>query len=229
MGICLIKSGQLEEAWTMFGMIIRMAHSIRLHRDPDTLRLALSPCERAVRRRIWWAILHLDQYLSTILCRPLGIPDAGSCAPPRSLATNTVELRLDTVLIESTIATREILSFQGCANPDKIAQFTRRLLSLWHTMPETLRFEESWFEANYKLPEWPLDILSASSYQHKDFRALSTILTPSRSLCRSSIPDSTAQQPRRHTHLGNEAHTTLARQRKTSSLSRPQDPLTPFP
>jgi hypothetical protein len=35
-------------------------------------------------------------------------------------------------------------------------------LGLWDTMPETLQFNESWTRAETTLPEWPLDVMSAS-------------------------------------------------------------------
>ena len=161
-GLCLIKSGHLEDAWVMFGMITRLAQSIGLHRDPDTIFPALSPYERTVRRHIWWGTLHMDQYLSNMLCRPLGIPNTGNCGPPKSFATNPLELRLSAIIIQSTIVTREILSSDSCISPDRVASYTERLLDLWSTMPEALRFEKSWFEADRSLPEWPLDIMSAS-------------------------------------------------------------------
>lgn len=161
-GLCLIKSGQLEDAWTMFGVVIRLAQSVGLHRDPGTIHPPLSPYECAVRRHIWWAMLHMDQHLSNMLCRPLGIFDAGDCSPPKSFATNPVELRLDSTIIESTIVTREVLSFQGHLTPEKVAEFTGRLLVLWSNVPESLRFKESWFEMDHTLPEWPLEIIAAS-------------------------------------------------------------------
>jgi len=161
-GLCLIKSGHLEDAWVMFGTITRLAQSIGLHRDPDTIFPALSPYERTVRRHIWWGTLHMDQYLSNMLCRPLGIPNTGNCGPPTSFATNPLELRLSAIIIQSTIVTREILSSDSCISPDRVASYTEKLLDLWSTMPEALRFEKSWFEADLSLPEWPLDIMSAS-------------------------------------------------------------------
>lgn len=168
-GLCLIKSGQLEDVWTMFGMITRLAQSIGLPRDPDTVYPALSPYERTVRRHIWWAMLHMDQHLSNMLCRPLGIPNAGNCDPPKSFASNPLELRLSAIIIESTIVTREILSFDGSISPDRVATYTGKLLDLWSTMPEALRLKESWFEGNCSLPEWPLDIMSASKCYPHDF------------------------------------------------------------
>lgn len=97
-----------------------------------------------------------------MLCRPLGISNTGNCDPPKSFATNPLELRLSAITIDSTILTREILSLDGCISLDKVATYTGKLLDLWSTMPEALRFEESWLEANFALPEWPLDIISAS-------------------------------------------------------------------
>ena len=111
----------------------------------------------------------MDQHLSNMLCRPLGIHNAGNCDPPKSFATNPLELRLSAIIIESTIVTREILSFDGSISPDRVATYTEKLLDLWSTMPEALRLKESWFEGNCSLPEWPLDIMSASKCYPHDF------------------------------------------------------------
>lgn len=161
-GLCLIKSGLLENAWTTFGVITRLAQSIELHRDPEKIYPPLPPYERTVRRHVWWAMLHMDQYLSNMLCRPLGIFNTGNCDPPKSFATNPLELRLSSIIIDSTILTREILSLDGRISPDKVATYTEKLLELWSTMPEALRFEERWLEDRSSLPEWPLDVMSAS-------------------------------------------------------------------
>lgn len=123
-GLCLIKSGLLEDAWTTFGTTTRLAQSIGLHRDPETILPPLSPYERTVRRHIWWAMLHMDQHLSNMLCRPLGIFNTGNCDPPKSFATNPLELRLSAITIDSTILTREILSLDGCISPSRCSNLS---------------------------------------------------------------------------------------------------------
>jgi hypothetical protein len=42
--------------------------------------------------------------------------------------------------------------------------FTDKLIQLWDTMPEALQFTEAWLQQNEQLPEWPLDVISASKF-----------------------------------------------------------------
>src|SRR4051812_29475879 len=47
-----------REVWILLGMVIRIAQSVGLHRDPSNF--SVSPFESEMRRRLWWHIVSLD-------------------------------------------------------------------------------------------------------------------------------------------------------------------------
>lgn len=161
-GLYQTKSGRVQDAWALFGLIARLAQAIKLHRDPETLDFITTSHERAVRRSVWWFMLYSDQYLSSILSRPIGISSFGDCAPPIPSATNVAAARLSGIVHEFTIIARRILSSEGSPTTGKFCTFTDELLALWKTMPKVLQFNENWQQLGDSLPEWPLDVISAS-------------------------------------------------------------------
>lgn len=161
-GLYLTKHARFQDAWSLFGLTVRLAQTIGLHRDPDTLDPPVSCHERAVRRSTWWFTIYSDQYLSTMLCRPICISSIGDCPPEKPSTINTIEVRLSDIVHEFTIVSRRILSSEGSASPSKLRAFTGELLSLWKTMPEALQFDERWLRSEETLPEWPLDTVAAS-------------------------------------------------------------------
>lgn len=174
MGTCLTNSGRLQDAWTLFGTTIRLAHSIGLHRHPTSLNHVPPLRECTIRQRLWWSMLHMDQQYSTILRRPLGISGIGDCPPPEVLTTDQRVVRLEGLATRLTMLARQILSSDDMMNGDVIDNFTDKLLTLWDTMPEALQFKESWTHPEVELLEWPLEITSASAYPP----ALSQTLMP---------------------------------------------------
>ncbi|KAK5705260.1 hypothetical protein LTR97_002378 [Elasticomyces elasticus] len=164
MGPYLTNSGRFLEAWTLFGSTVRMAHSIGLHRDPQLLDPIPSLRDSMVRRTLWWWMLHMDQQYSVTLGRPLGISGFGDCPPPEPLTTNPIILRLGQFVDHFTILARQILSSDGLMNVSKIDEFTDKLVGLWDTMPESLQFNESWSQKGTILPDWPLDVMSATLF-----------------------------------------------------------------
>lgn len=107
-------------------------------------------------------MLHLDQQYSVTLGRPLGIAGYGDCPPPEPLTTNPTVLRLAEFVDHFTILSRTILSSDGMMSVGKIDEFTDKLVGLWDTMPAALQFNESWLRQDMTLPEWPLEMMSAS-------------------------------------------------------------------
>ena len=162
MGPYLTNSGRFLDAWTLFGTTIRLAHSIGLHRNPRFLDPVPSLRECTVRQSLWWWMLHLDQQYSVTLGRPLGISGYGDCPPPEPLTTNPTVLRLAEFVDHFTILSRQILSSDGMMTVSKIDEYTDKLVGLWDTMPASLQFNESWLRPDVTLPEWPLEMMSAS-------------------------------------------------------------------
>lgn len=162
MGPYLTNSGRFLDAWTLFGTTIRLAHSMGLHRNPKFLDPVPGLRECMIRRTLWWWMLHMDQQYSVTLGRPLGISGIGDCPPPEPLTSNPTVLRLGEFVNHFTILARQILSSDGLMSVGRIDEFTDKLLGLWDTMPEALQFNESWTRPETVLPEWPLDVMSAS-------------------------------------------------------------------
>ena len=104
----------------------------------------------------------MDQQYSVTLGRPLGISGIGDCPPSEPLTTHPVVLRLGQFFNHFTILARQILTSDGLMSVSKIDDLTDKLLGLWDTMPETLQFNVSWLQDSIDLPEWPLDVVSAS-------------------------------------------------------------------
>lgn len=192
-GPYLTNSGRFLDAWTLFGLTIRLAHSIGLHRNPKYLDPTSPPRECALRQMLWWWMLHMDQQYSMTLGRPLGISGIGDCLPPEPLTTNPIILRLDEFVNQLTVLARQILSSDRLTN-GKIDNFTDRLRALWDAMPEMLQFDESWLDESTEIPEWPLDAMAAG----KSCPLPSTLrppLTNSRSLLRQNAQLPNPAQP----------------------------------
>lgn len=164
MGPYLTNSGRFLDAWTLFGTTIRVAHSIGLHRNPKFLDPVPPLRECTIRQTLWWWMLHMDQQYSVTLGRPLGISGVGDCPPPETLTTNQTILRLGEFVNYFTLLARQILSADGMTSVARIDEYTDKLMGLWDTMPETLQFNESWTRTETVLPEWPLDVMSASTF-----------------------------------------------------------------
>jgi hypothetical protein len=158
----LMDRGRMQDAWTLFGLAIRLAYLLNLHRDPDYLDRDLSAHEKSVRRCLWWLMLYSDQYLSIALAKPLGISNNGDCPPPIFCTSNPEERRLHQIVGEFTVVSRQILSSEG--KPENIAAHTQKLSQLWETMPEVLRFKEAWVQMESSRPSSPLDVVSTGEH-----------------------------------------------------------------
>lgn len=180
MGPYLTNSGRFLDAWTLFGLTIRLAHSMGLHRNPKFIDPVPPLRECMIRRTLWWWMLHTDQQYSVTLGRPLGISGIGDCPAPEPLTTNPTVLRLSEFVNRFTIVARQILGSDGMMSVGRIDEFTDKLLGLWDTMPETLQFNESWTRPETALPEWPLDVMSASECRrvNLDVESDDQVLTP---------------------------------------------------
>lgn len=66
--VYLQHQGKLSEHWPLLGLVIRLAQSMALHRDPSLINLP--PQEGEVRRRLFWTIAAQDTALSLMFGRP---------------------------------------------------------------------------------------------------------------------------------------------------------------
>ena len=83
--LCLQGFGRCQggRSWMMCGMALRMAYSLRLHKDPEYDGLAqtvdkgrkLSFVDREIRRRTMWCCFTLDRYTASGTERPITSPE----------------------------------------------------------------------------------------------------------------------------------------------------------
>ncbi|KAI2611261.1 fungal-specific transcription factor domain-containing protein [Hypoxylon fragiforme] len=79
-------SPQNQESWTHLGLIVRMAMTMGLHRDPSEFARKIPPFWAEQRRRLWYTILELDVHMSMQCNLPCCIRDGDfTCLPPRNL------------------------------------------------------------------------------------------------------------------------------------------------
>ncbi|RMZ68569.1 fungal specific transcription factor [Pyrenophora seminiperda CCB06] len=162
-GKYLTNTGKYLDAFTLFGTTIRLAHAIGLHchskyldPSPPTVR------DVSKRQKIWWYMLRIDEEFSMTLGRPLGISGIGTCSWPQELATDPNVLRFGEYINRFTLLARQILSSDRLTNP-RIDEFTDAVWALSDTLPDTLRFEDSWANPEITLPlgSWPLSAMAA--------------------------------------------------------------------
>lgn len=77
MGYREIGIGAMAQAWLYIGMAIRMAQDLGLHKNADQWTQGgvslFTSVELQERRRIWYACVIMDKYVSTYVGRPLSI------------------------------------------------------------------------------------------------------------------------------------------------------------
>lgn len=176
-GPYLTNSGRFLDAWAVFGVTIRLAQSLgcryiymrlhgiytdicAVHRDPSRLTPPAPSEQIAVRKNLWWWMLHLDQQYSMTLGRPLGISSLGDCPAPEPLVLDPVIQSLSNYINQFTLLSRQILS-AGYLNNDQIDKFTDQLLTLKGTLPEVIQFDQSWLNKDKPTPSWPLNAQAA--------------------------------------------------------------------
>jgi len=160
LGPYLTNTGRLLDAWTLFGLTVRAAHSIGLHRNCRLLNPSPSLQETSLRRKLWWWILHMDSQYSIILGRPLGISSIGDCPFPEPLTTDPAMLRIGECTDQLTVLTRQILSSPQLTS-SRIDQISDRLLGLLDMLPDEMQFDRSWISDPSTIPRSPLDEHSA--------------------------------------------------------------------
>ena len=176
-GPYLTNSGRFLDAWAVFGVTIRLAQSLgcrytymtphalyadrfAVHRDPNRLSPPAPSEQVAVRKSLWWWMLHLDQQYSMTLGRPLGISSLGDCPAPEPLILDPVIQSLSNYINQFTVLARQILS-AGYLNNDQIDKFTDQLVTLKGTLPQLIQFDQSWLNKDKPTPPWPLNAQAA--------------------------------------------------------------------
>ncbi|KZF22453.1 hypothetical protein L228DRAFT_268916 [Xylona heveae TC161] len=162
-GPYLTNAGKFLDAWALFGVTIRLAQSVGLHRHHKYLDPTPPLRECTVRQSLWWWMLHMDQQYSMTLGRPLGISGIGDCPPLEPLTTDIRVHRISQYVNHFTILARQILSSDRLSNP-KIDEFSEKLLVLLETLPEVLQFDETWLDESRQIPEWPFNAMAAVFY-----------------------------------------------------------------
>jgi len=75
-----------QETWRQLGLLVRMAMTMGLHRDPSEYSHEISPFWAEQRRKVWTTILELDIHFSVQLNLPCCIREGEfTCQPPRNL------------------------------------------------------------------------------------------------------------------------------------------------
>ncbi|KAG9194321.1 hypothetical protein G6011_04356 [Alternaria panax] len=152
-GSYLTNTGRMLDAYTLFGTTIRLAHSIGLHRHPKYLNpTPTNEKDCAVRQRVWWHMLHLDEHMSMTLGRPLGISGIGDNPWPIELTTDPVLLRLGEFVNHFTVLARQIMTCDRLTGA-RIDELTDTMRKLLDTVPETLQFQATWMHPETNLPE----------------------------------------------------------------------------
>ncbi|ROT42161.1 hypothetical protein SODALDRAFT_8921 [Sodiomyces alkalinus F11] len=66
----LINDNHASDGWAFSGILIRQAHAMGLHRDPNIVTPDASPFEKQQRRKLWQAVLLQDTFLTVLLSLP---------------------------------------------------------------------------------------------------------------------------------------------------------------
>lgn len=111
----------------------------------------------AIRKSIWWWMLHMDQHYSMALGRPLAISSIGDCPAPDPMSTEPLAQSISNHIPRFTILARQILSAEYLGN-EQIDSFSHELLALKQSLPEAVNFNETWLNKEKTVPGWPLDL-----------------------------------------------------------------------
>lgn len=155
--VYLQHEGKLNEYWPLLGMVIRLAQSMGLHRDPSLIS-NLTPEESEIRRRLFHAICAQETALSVMFGRPNGL-GFFDCALPKDIGDAELfgEKNLTNLYpheISYNRCTWELMEITRDLVANSFAQSKSSALSgkalieqqirQWHkNLPESLRFEPS--------------------------------------------------------------------------------------
>lgn len=163
LGPYLINTGRFLDAWSLFGTTIRSAQAMGLHRNPRYLNPQPTLREDALRKKLWWWILHTDQQYSMTLGRPLGISGMGDSPFPDSFTTDQAVIRTEEIINKLTIYGRQILGQAQLVN-SRIDGLSDKLLQVLDTLPENMQFKESWIRTSTPIPEESMAELAVGEF-----------------------------------------------------------------
>jgi hypothetical protein len=127
---------ELNECWTLAGLMIRTAVSIGLHLSPDDLPISI--VEKEVRKRVWWGCFILDRTLSWKFGRPISMQVASVVEVPLPLAIDDQYIQNSSLAPRQPLARPPILAF--FLHTVKLAHIIDRILqSIYTTTIEKLQ------------------------------------------------------------------------------------------
>ncbi|RYP30567.1 hypothetical protein DL766_004839 [Monosporascus sp. MC13-8B] len=125
-----------QESWTHLGLIVRMAMTMGLHRDPSEFGQKISPFWAEIRRRMWYTILEFDIQMSTQCNLPCSIRHGDfTCRPPRNindedLWPDMIELPESKPIEQDTDCRIQVFAASTMPGRFKVADILNRIDSL---------------------------------------------------------------------------------------------------
>ena len=120
---------ELNECWTLAGLMIRTAVSIGLHLTPE--RLPITMVEKEVRKRVWWGCFILDRTLSWKFGRPTSIQSTNALDLPLPLAVDDQYIHSDSLAPRQPAARPPVSAF--FLHTIKLAQVIDQILQVLYT------------------------------------------------------------------------------------------------
>ena len=155
--VYLQHEGRLNEYWPLLGMVIRIAQSLGLHRDPKRIK-SLSPEECEVRRRIFHSVVAQETALSIMFGRPTGlgffdcdlpedISDDHLFGDETTAASYPYEISYNLYTFQLMEMTRKLVQEKvedtGNADLFRAKAARKRILDWYETLPESLKYAPS--------------------------------------------------------------------------------------
>ena len=120
---------ELNECWSLAGVMIRTAVSIGLHLTPE--RLPITMVEKEVRKRVWCGCFVLDRTLSWKFGRPTSIQATNALDLPLPLAVDDQYIHNDSLAPRQPAARPPITAF--FLHTVKLAQVIDQILQVLYT------------------------------------------------------------------------------------------------
>jgi hypothetical protein len=124
-----LTSGPSFHAWQATGICCRMAYSLSLHQIDRRIPSSRSEADadwiiQEEKRRAWWAVFQMDNFVSTVACKPFNI-DASRMEVllPVSDAAWYGNQRVGSALLSSNGPSEIWKSLEKCENQDVYAWF----------------------------------------------------------------------------------------------------------
>jgi hypothetical protein len=138
------QSDWIHKSWTSMGVLVRVAHSMGMHRDPSWF--VLTPFEMEERRRLWTSVQFLDSFHSVGQGLPLGIrKHENDVHEPLNINDVDIMPHYGHLPVQVDLATRtdsSYMIFRGRLNDLRSEAFTRNLKI--DGKVDSLSLEEVW-------------------------------------------------------------------------------------